>query len=68
MKLLPIEKAHEKGTHWVNPNLVIGVVKCHVGHKNQGIIGTSVLIQGLNPLVTNESIESVIERIENACD
>lgn len=68
MKLLPILRAHDKGTYWVNPNLVIGVAECYIGHKNQGIIGTSILVQGLNSLKTNESIESVIERIENACN
>jgi hypothetical protein len=68
MKLLPIERAHEKGTLWLNPNLVVSVVECNIGHKNQGVIGTSILFEGLRSLETNESIESVIERIENACD
>jgi hypothetical protein len=65
MKLLPIERPFNKGTYWINPNLVIGVSKCNIGHKNQGVIGTSILVQGLNALETNESIESVIERIQN---
>jgi hypothetical protein len=65
MKLFPIDRAHNKGTYWINPDLVIGVVECNIGHKNQGVFGTSILVQGLNALETNESIESVIERIEN---
>jgi hypothetical protein len=65
MKLLPIDRAHNKGTYWINPNLVIGVAECNIGHKNQGVFGTSILVQGLNALETVESIESVIERIEN---
>ena len=65
MKLIPIDRAHDKGTYWINPNLVIGVAQCYIGHKNQGIVGTSILVQGLNELKTNEPIESVIKRIEN---
>jgi hypothetical protein len=65
MKLIPIDRPFNKGTYWVNPNLVIGVVECNIGHKNQGVFGTSILVQGLNALETEESIESVIERIEN---
>jgi hypothetical protein len=65
MKLFPIDRAYDKGTYWVNPNLIVGVVECNIGHKNQGVFGTSILVQGLNALQTNESIESVIERIEN---
>ena len=68
MKLFPIDRAHDKGTYWVNPNLIVGVTECNIGHKNQGVFGTSILVQGLIPLETNESIESVIERIENACN
>ena len=68
MKLLHIDRAYDKGGYWINPNLVIGVAECYIGHKNQGVVGTSVLVQGLNTIETNESIESVIERIENACN
>jgi hypothetical protein len=68
MKLLPIIRAYNNGTHWINPNLIVGVTECNIGHKNQGVIGTSILVQGLSPLETNESIESVIERIENECN
>ena len=65
MKLLPIDRAHDRGTYWINPNLVIGVSECNIGHKSKGISGTSILVQGLIPLETTESIESVIGRIEN---
>jgi len=65
MKLLPIDRAHDRGTYWINPNLVIGVTECNIGHKSQGVFGTSILVQGLNALETIESIESVIGRIEN---
>ena len=65
MKLLPIDRAHDKPTIWINPNLVISVVECNIGHKNQGVIGTSILVEGLRSIETEESIESVIERIEN---
>jgi len=65
MKLFPIDRAHSKGTYWVNPNLIVSVVECNIGHKNQGVFGTSILVQGLRALETNEHIDSVIERIEN---
>jgi hypothetical protein len=65
MKLIPIDRPFNKGTYWVNPNLVIGVRECNIGHKNQGVFGTSILVQGLNAIETEESIESVIGRIEN---
>ncbi len=65
MKLIPIDRPFNKGTYWVNPNLVIGVRECNIGHKNQGVFGTSILVQGLNAIETTESIESVIERIQN---
>jgi hypothetical protein len=65
MKLLPIDRAFNKGVYWINPSLVIGVRECNIGHKNQGVFGTSILVQGLNALETTESIESVIGRIEN---
>jgi hypothetical protein len=68
MKLLPIDRPHGKSVIWVNPKLVISVVECNIGHKNQGVIGTSILAQGLRAIETNEPIESVIERIENACN
>jgi hypothetical protein len=68
MKLLPIDRAYDKPTIWINPHLVISVVECNIGHKNQGVIGTSILFEGLRSIETNESIESVIERIENACN
>ena len=65
MKLIPIDRAHNKSAIWINPKLVISVVECNIGHKNQGIIGTSILIEGLRSIETNESIESVLERIQN---
>jgi hypothetical protein len=65
MKLIPIAWPFNKSTIWINPNLVISVVETNIGHKNQGVIGTSILVQGLNAIETNESIESVIGRIEN---
>ena len=65
MKLFPIDRPFNKSTIWINPNLVISVVECNIGHKNQGVIGTSILVEGLRAIETEESIESVIERIEN---
>ena len=65
MKLLPIARPFNKSTIWINPNLVISVVECNIGHRNQGVFGTSILVQGLNAIETEESIESVIGRIEN---
>mgnify|MGYP003978315809 CR=1 FL=1 len=65
MKLLPIARPFNKSTIWINPNLVISVVECNIGHRNQGVFGTSILVQGLNAIETEESIESVVGRIEN---
>lgn len=65
MKLFPIDRAHGNSTYWINPNLIVSVVECNIGHKNQGVFGTSILVQGLRAIETEESIESVIKRIEN---
>lgn len=63
MKFIDINRPFNKPTIWINPNLVTSVVKCNIGHKNQGVIGTSIFVQGLRPIETNESIESVLQRL-----
>jgi len=64
MKLIAITKPFNKGTTWVNPEHVLTVFETNIGHKNQGVIGTGILMRGMNPFQTTEAIESVIERLQ----
>ena len=64
MTLIAITRPFNRGVVWINPEYVSSVAKTNIGHKNQGVIGTSILLQGMNPITTNEAIESVIERLQ----
>jgi hypothetical protein len=64
MKLIAITKPFNKGTTWINPEHVLTVFTTNIGHENKGVIGTGILMIGMNPFQTNEAIESVIERLQ----
>ena len=64
MRLIPITKQFNEGTIWINADKVIAVKKINIGHKNQGVIGTGIHVQGLVCIKTNEQIESVLQRIQ----
>jgi hypothetical protein len=64
LNLIAITRPFTKGVIWVNPQHVLSVAKTNIGHKNQGVIGTSILLQGMNPIETAEAIESVIQRLQ----
>ena len=64
MRLIPITKPFDGGVTWVNPEHVLTVFTTNIGHKNRGIIGTGILMIGMDSFTTNEAIESVIERLQ----
>lgn len=63
MKLIAITNQRNQGI-WINPEHVLTVFETNIGHKNQGIIGTGILMVGMNPIKTHEAIESVIQRLQ----
>ena len=63
MTLIAITNQRNQGV-WINPEHVVTVYQTYIGHKNQGVIGTGIRLAGLNPIETNEAIESVIERLQ----
>lgn len=63
MKLIPITRV-KGSTTWINPDNVLTVFKANIGHKNQGVIGTGILMIGMNPFQTTEAIESVVQRLQ----
>jgi len=64
MKLVEIVQASGKSSTWINPEHVLTVFETNIGHKNRGIIGTGILMVGMNPFTTTEPIESVIQRLQ----
>ena len=64
MTLIAITLPFNKGTTWVNPEHVLTVFTTNIGHKNRGVIGTGILMIGMNPFQTQESIESVVQRLQ----
>ena len=66
MKLVTITKPFNKGTVWINPAYVLCVRETYIGHKNQGVVGTAIVVSGLNTLETKEPIESVVQKLLEA--
>ena len=64
MKLIAITKPFNKGVVWINPDNVLTVFTTNIGHKNRGVIGTGILMVGMNPFTTTEHIDSVVQRLQ----
>jgi len=64
MKLIAITKPFNKGTTWVNPEHVLTVFETNIGRQAQEVIGTGILMVGMNPITTTEHIDSVIQRLQ----
>ena len=64
MRLIPITRQFDEGTIWIDADKVLAVKKANIGHRNQGVIGTGISVQGLVYIKTNEQIESVLKRIQ----
>ena len=64
MTLIPITKPFNGGVSWINPEYVQVVSETNIGHVNQGVIGTVVFVEGMNPIETEEKIGSVLQRIQ----
>jgi hypothetical protein len=64
MKLIPIPMPFDGGVTWINPEHVLTVFTTNIGHENRGIIGTGILMVGMNPFKTLEHIDSVVQRLQ----
>jgi|TARA_R100000084_G_scaffold106071_1_gene64060 hypothetical protein len=69
MQLLAIDlgNAHDGtdlGFIYINPDKVIAVSECWVGHKNQGLRGTRINVQGLNTIETMQCIDEVLAELK----
>lgn len=64
MRLIPITKPFDGGVTWINPEHVLTVFTTNIGHENRGIIGTGILMVGMNPFTTPEHIDSVVQRLQ----
>jgi hypothetical protein len=64
MTLIAITKPFDHGVVWINPENVLTVFTTNIGRQAQEVIGTGILMVGMNPIKTPESIESVVQRLQ----
>ena len=64
MILIQINRPFNKGVVWVNPEHVLTVFETNIGRQAREVIGTGILMVGMNPITTPESIDSVVQRLQ----